>query len=83
MSRETVRLRRRLNRPSDRRRFELSRRQHEIGPLVSVYRSYRDTEADLALAREMSADAEGQDRELLNNEIDERRGTTVRRSRTS
>jgi peptide chain release factor 1 len=52
-----------------RRLVELSRRQHEIGPLVSVYRSYRDTEADLALAREMLADAEGQDRDLLNNEI--------------
>jgi peptide chain release factor 1 len=52
-----------------RRVVELSRRLHEIGPLVTVYRSYRDTEADLELAREMSADAEGQDRELLNNEI--------------
>jgi peptide chain release factor 1 len=50
---------------------ELSQRHHEIGPLVTVYRSYRDTQADLALAREMSAAAEGQDRELLSDEISE------------
>ena len=57
---------------ADQRRLrELSQRHHEIGPLVTVYRSYRDTQADLALAREMSADAEGQDRELLSNEISE------------
>jgi peptide chain release factor 1 len=54
-----------------RRVVELSRRHHEIGPVVTAYRSYRDTRADLALAREMSADADGQDRELLNNEISE------------
>ncbi len=54
-----------------RRVVELSRRHHEIGPVVTAYRSYRDTQADLALAREMSADADGQDRELLNNEISE------------
>jgi peptide chain release factor 1 len=57
---------------ADQRRLrELSQRHHEIGPLVTAYRSYRDTRADLALAREMSADAEGQDRELLSNEISE------------
>jgi peptide chain release factor 1 len=54
-----------------RRLVELSRRQHEIGPLVSAYRSYRDTEADLAIAREMLGDAEGQDREIVNAEIAE------------
>jgi peptide chain release factor 1 len=57
---------------ADQRRLrELSQRLHEIGPLVTVYRSYRDTQAEIALAREMLADAEGQDRELLNNEISE------------
>jgi peptide chain release factor 1 len=57
---------------ADQRRLrELSQRHHEIGPLVTVYRSYRDTQADLALAREMSAAAEGQDRELLSDEISE------------
>ena len=57
---------------ADQRRLrELSQRHHEIGPLVTVYRSYRDTQAEIVLAREMSADAEGQDRELLSNEISE------------
>jgi peptide chain release factor 1 len=50
---------------------ELSQRHHEIGPVVAAYKAYRDTQGDLVLAREMSADAEGPDRELLNNEISE------------
>ncbi len=57
---------------ADQRRLrELSQRHHEIGPVVAAYRAYRDTQADLVLAREMSADAEGADRDLLNNEISE------------
>jgi peptide chain release factor 1 len=55
---------------ADQRRLrEVSRRHHELEPVVVAYRSYRDTKADLALARDMSADADGADRELLNDEI--------------
>jgi len=57
---------------ADQRRLrEVSRRHHEIEPVVTAYRSYRDTQADLALARDMSAAADGQDRELLDDEISE------------
>jgi peptide chain release factor 1 len=57
---------------ADQRRLrELSQRLHEIGPVVAVYRAYRDTKAEIALAREMLADAEGQDRDLLDHEISE------------
>ena len=46
---------------ADQRRLrEVSQRHHELEPVVAAYRAYRDTEADLALAREMLADAEGQ-----------------------
>lgn len=55
---------------ADQRRLrEVSRRHHELEPVVVAYRSYTDTRADLALARDMSAAAEGDDRELLNEEI--------------
>ena len=37
--------------------------------MVAAYRAYRDTNADLELAQEMLAGAEGDDRELLNDEI--------------
>jgi peptide chain release factor 1 len=49
----------------------VSRRHHELEPVVAAYRSYQNTEADLATAREMLAVAEGDDRELMGAEIDE------------
>ena len=42
-----------------RRRVEVSRRHHVLEPIVTAYRSYQSTEADLAVAREMLAGAEG------------------------
>jgi peptide chain release factor 1 len=53
-----------------RRLLAVSRRHHELEPVVTAYRSYQNTEADLATAREMLAAAEGDDRELMSVEID-------------
>jgi peptide chain release factor 1 len=52
-----------------RRRVEVSRRHHVLEPIVTAYRSYQSTEADLAVAREMLAGAEGDDRGLMDDEI--------------
>ena len=55
---------------ADQRRLrDVSRRHHELEPIVAAYRSYQNTEADLALAREMMVVEEGDDRELLGQEI--------------
>jgi peptide chain release factor 1 len=55
---------------ADQRRLrEVSRRHHELEPVVVAYRSYRDTSSDLAMARDMSASADASDRELLSDEI--------------
>ena len=53
-----------------RRLVTVSRRQHELGPIVDAYRSYQSTDADLAVAREMLAGAEGDDRELMVEEVE-------------
>ncbi len=56
---------------SDQRRLrDVSRRHKELEPVVEAYRCYQRTEADLATAREMYVGAEGEDRGLLNEEID-------------
>jgi peptide chain release factor 1 len=56
---------------ADQRRLrEVSRRHHQLEPIVAAYGSYRDTNADLEVAREMLAGAEGDDRELLAEEMD-------------
>jgi peptide chain release factor 1 len=49
---------------------DVSRRHHQLEPIVGAYSSYRDTDADLEVAREMLAGAEGDDRELMTEEID-------------
>jgi peptide chain release factor 1 len=49
---------------------DVSRRHHELEPVVDAYRAYRDTNTDLELAHEMLASAEGEDRELLAEEIE-------------
>jgi len=55
---------------ADQRRLrDISRRHHELEPVVVAFRSYRDTQADLVVARDMLASADGDDRELLNDEI--------------
>jgi len=44
---------------ADQRRLrEVSRRHHELEPVVAAYRAYRDTSTDLELAQDMLADAE-------------------------
>jgi peptide chain release factor 1 len=48
---------------------EVSRRQHELEPIVGAYRSYQAAEADLEVARDLFVGAEGDDREIVNNEI--------------
>jgi peptide chain release factor 1 len=61
---------------SDQRRLrEVSRRHHELEPIVSAYRDYQSTEGDLAVAREMHAGADGEDKELMGAEVaaDEKR----------
>jgi len=55
---------------ADQRRLrDVSRRHHELEPVVAAYRAYRDTSTDLELAQDMLADAEGDDRSLLSEEI--------------
>ena len=49
---------------------DISKRHHELEPVVEAYRAYRDTNTDLELAQEMLASAEGEDRELLAEEIE-------------
>ena len=44
---------------------DVSRRHHELEPVVAAYRDYQRNEADLAVAREMLSGAEGEDREML------------------
>ncbi|MCL6091458.1 MAG: peptide chain release factor 1 [Actinobacteria bacterium] len=53
-----------------RRLREVAKRHHELEPVAQAYRSYQGTEADLATAREMLAGAQGEDRELLVEEVE-------------
>ncbi|MCD9625063.1 peptide chain release factor 1 [Rhabdothermincola salaria] len=56
---------------ADQRRYaELSRRYRELGGLVDRLRELRQASADLATAREMYGDADGDDRVMLRDEID-------------
>ena len=64
---------------ADQRRLrDVSRRQHELEPIVSAYRSYQAAEADLELARDLFVSAEGDDREFVNNEIGQAEKTAGR-----
>ena len=57
---------------ADQRRLrEVSRRQHELEPIVGAYRSYQTAEADLEVAHALSVGAEGDDRDIVSNEIAE------------
>jgi peptide chain release factor 1 len=53
-----------------RRRVEVARRHKELEAVTGKYRSYREAEADLEAARELYAEAAGDDREMLRGEID-------------
>ena len=56
---------------ADQRRLrEVSRRHHELERVVIAYRAYQRAGGDLAVAREMHAGAEGEDRELMAEEIE-------------
>jgi len=56
---------------ADQRRLrEVSKRHKELEPVVDAYRSYQSAQADLAVAREMLAGSEGDDRELLGEEVE-------------
>ena len=56
---------------SDQRVFrDLSRRHKQLEAIVSAYRSHQLAASDLATAKEMYADAGGEDREMLREEID-------------
>jgi peptide chain release factor 1 len=48
----------------------VSKRHHELLPVVAAYRSYQAAEADLSAAREMLEEAQGDDRELVAGEIE-------------
>jgi peptide chain release factor 1 len=55
---------------ADQRRLrDVSRRHHELEPVVGAFRAYQSTKADLEVARELLSLAEGDDRELLAEEI--------------
>jgi len=57
---------------SDHRRLrEVSKRHHELEPIVGKYEAYRDAQSDLAAARELLAGAEADERDLLAGEIGE------------
>jgi peptide chain release factor 1 len=56
---------------SDQRRLrDVGKRHRELEPVVAAYRAYRAAEADLATATEMLAGAEGEDRAVLEAEIE-------------
>jgi peptide chain release factor 1 len=56
---------------SDQRRLrDLSRRQKELEPIVVVSRAYRQSLDDLAAAKEMLPDTDGEDREVMRAEVD-------------
>ena len=57
---------------ADQRRYvELSRRYSELGPIVSRTVELRDTEGDLAAAKELYSLASAEEREVLRTEVDQ------------
>lgn len=56
---------------ADQKRYtEVARRYKELGAVVKVGKELRQAHADLDAAREMYRDAEGEDREMVKDEID-------------
>ena len=56
---------------SDQKAFrDLSRRHKQLETIVGAYRGYRQAAGDLAAAREMYADADADDREMLRDEME-------------
>jgi peptide chain release factor 1 len=59
---------------ADGQRYTALAKQHaELAELVATFRTWRQVDEDLTAAREMVADAEGDDRSLLEAEIDDLR----------
>jgi peptide chain release factor 1 len=57
---------------SDQRRLrDTSRRHSELEPVVLTYQAYRSALGDLAAAKEMMAEAEGEDKEVVKSEVDQ------------
>jgi peptide chain release factor 1 len=57
---------------SDQKRLrDVSRRHHELGPLVEAYEEYRAALGDVEAAREMLVDAEGDEQREMRKEIDD------------
>jgi peptide chain release factor 1 len=64
---------------SDQRRLrDLSRRQKELEAIVVVSRAYRQSLDDLAAAKEMLPDTDGEDREVMRAEVDKAEGAIAR-----
>ena len=57
---------------------DLSRRYKELEAVVTAYRSYRQAQENLETAKEMIADASGDDRDMLRAEIDDAEATIAR-----
>ncbi len=53
---------------------EASRRHKALEPIIEAYHEYRQALDDLATAKEMLPDAEGEDREMLRAEVDSAEG---------
>jgi peptide chain release factor 1 len=57
---------------SDQRKLrDVARRNHELEPIVAAYEEYRGAVGDVAAAREMLADAEGDEQREMRKEIEE------------
>jgi len=55
---------------SDQRQLrDVSRRHHELEPVVTAYRSYQAAAEDLAAAKELLVGADGEDRDMVNAEV--------------
>jgi peptide chain release factor 1 len=61
-----------------RRVRDVSRRHKQLEPIVAAYREYRQAQDDLAAAKEMLPDAEGEDREVVRAEVEQAEATIAR-----
>jgi len=57
---------------------DVSRRHKELEAVVSAFRQYRDAQGDLAAAKEMFAEASGDDRESMRQEMETAEGSIAR-----
>jgi peptide chain release factor 1 len=57
---------------------EVSRRHKQLEPIVAAYRQYRQAHDDLAAAKDMLPDAEGEDREVVSSEVEQAEAAIAR-----